>query len=285
MIESLDGIRETVNFKANTSLRLYDNDKCEHYPLHWHTPIEIILVTQNTYEVTCNNLTYLLEQGDILIISPGTIHSTFAPIDGERLIFQADCSILHCLKEFSAILFILSPALYITEKNSPILYHPVHDLILKILEEYTNNEALGEGLIYSMLIQIFVLIGRNHTKNKKLSLTNDAKQNKYAYKFLFICDYINKHCTEDLTLDEISNLAGFSKFHFTRLFKEFTGVTFYKYLTQKRIAFAENLLIDPDISITEVALYSGFSSLSAFSRMFRIIKNCTPTEFRTMYLS
>lgn len=285
MIEILNGIRETVNFKTNTSLRLYNNDQCEHYPLHWHTPLEIIMVIKNNYEVTCNNLNYLLNEGDILFISPGTIHSINAPKYGQRLIFQADCSILQCLTEFSTILFMISPALYITKKNSPTLYYPINNLMLKVYEEYTNDEILGEGLIYSMLIQIFVLIGRNHTTYNKPFNTNDAKQNKYADKFLFICDYINRHCTEDLNLDNIADLAGFSKFHFSRLFKQFTGVTFYKYLTKKRIAFAENLLVDPNISITEVALHSGFSSLSAFTRMFKIMKDCTPTEFRSMYCS
>ncbi len=78
-------------------------------------------------------------------------------------------------------------------------------------------------------------------------------------------------------------LAGFSKYHFTRLFKNFTGTSFYKYLNKKRIEHAEKLLVDPELSITEVALQSGFSSLSAFIRMFKLIKDCTPTEFRNLY--
>ncbi len=98
-----------------------------------------------------------------------------------------------------------------------------------------------------------------------------------------VCSYINDHCVEDLSLEEVADLAGFSKYHFTRLFKNFTGMTFYKYLNQKRIAHAEKLLIDPDISITEVALHSGFNNLSTFIRMFKLVKGCTPTEFRSMY--
>ena len=57
----------------------------------------------------------------------------------------------------------------------------------------------------------------------------------------------------------------------------------YKYLNKKRIEYAEKLLVDPELSITEVALQSGFSSLSAFIRMFKLIKDCTPTEFRNLY--
>ena len=88
-----------------------------------------------------------------------------------------------------------------------------------------------------------------------------------------------------MTLDQASGIAGFSKYHFTRLFKEFTHISFYQYLSQKRIALAEQLLANPDYSVTAVALNSGFSSLPAFTRMFRKHKGCTPTEFRNVYSS
>ncbi len=133
------------------------------------------------------------------------------------------------------------------------------------------------------MIELFVFIGREYTQNKDLFVVSEDKQKEYTEKFMYICDYVNLHCTENISLEMAADLAGFSKFHFTRLFKQFTGVSYYKYLNQRRIAMAENYLIDPSISITEAAIRSGFSSLSAFIRMFRIIKDCTPSEFRKMH--
>ena len=101
--------------------------------------------------------------------------------------------------------------------------------------------------------------------------------------FIKICDYINEHCSEDLTLEAVADMSGFSKFYFSKLFKQFTNVSFYRYVNQKRIAKAELLLINPENSITDVALSCGFSSLSPFIRMFKLIKGCTPTEFRNIY--
>ena len=98
-----------------------------------------------------------------------------------------------------------------------------------------------------------------------------------------VTDYINNHFAEDLSLEGVASQAGFSKYHFSRLFKQYTDSTFYKYLNQKRIEFAKTLLQDPGVSVTEVAFKSGFSSLSAFLRMFKLMNNCTPTEFREMY--
>ncbi len=127
------------------------------------------------------------------------------------------------------------------------------------------------------------LIGREYSGQRTAFDTTSHKQKEHAEKFMSICNYIQEHCTEDLCLDDVAAIAGFSKYHFTRLFKNFTGTSFYKYLNKKRIEHAEKLLVDPELSITEVALQSGFSSLSAFIRMFKLIKDCTPTEFRNLY--
>jgi AraC-like DNA-binding protein len=285
MIETLNGIKETVNFKGNTSLRLYDNDKNEVYPNHWHTPLEIIMPIKNKYKAICNKITFNLKEGDILLINPGVIHSLPATPVGERLIFQADFSLLHNIKELEPTLSIISPALVITEENSPSIHSKIQNIMFTIQDEYFSNATFSEAAIYSKLIEMFVLIGREYTTKADMFNVKNTKQKEYTEIFLSLCNYISDNCIKDLTLDSVADLAGFSKYHFTRLFKQFTGISFYKYLNQKKITLAESLLIDPDISITEVALRSGFTSLSSFIRMFKIIKACTPTEFRNMYNS
>ncbi len=282
MIETLNGIQETVNFKANTSLRLYSNDECEEYPNHWHAPLEIIVPLENEYRVTCCNTPFILREGDVILISPGAIHS-MAASNGKRLIFQADFTLLHGIRELEATMSIISPFLIITPENEPATHEQIQKLIYEIYEEYFTDAPLSEASIYAKLVQIFVLIGRSYSPNAKSFNSSIRKQREYTERFLFICDYISEHCCEDLTLDNIADLSGFSKFHFSRLFKQYTNMSYYKYLNKKRIEFAEKLLVNKELTVTEVALQCGFSSLSAFIRMFKIVKNCTPTEFKTMY--
>lgn len=282
MIEILHGIQETVNFKENTNIRLYNNDESENYPKHWHAPIEIIMPTQSYYHAICSNITYHLREGDILIINPGVIHSLEAPPVGKRFIFQADCSIIRGIKELETTLSTIAPAFLITPEDAPIAHERIYQLIYAIADEYFSEAPLSEASIYAKLLEIFICIGRECSPSNRFDATA-SKQKEYTEKFVFICQYINEHCTENITLDEAAQLAGFSKFHFSRLFKSFTNVSYYKYVNQKRIAFAENLLIDPALSVTEVALRSGFDSLSSFIRMFKIVKGVTPTEFKTMY--
>lgn len=284
MIENLQGIHETVNFRFNSNIKLYNNDECEDYPSHWHTPIEIIMPLENSYMVDCNGHNFNLSVGDILVICPGVMHHLYAS-KGRRIIFQAEISNINPFKELEAVLSIISPALLITPENSPTIYKDLHYYMMEIATEYINNISLSESAIYARLTEILVLIGRNHTENPSRFDVGISKQKEYIDKFMNICNYINVHCTEDLSLDKMAALAGYSKYHFTRLFKQFTNISFYKYINLKRIAIAEKLLVDPNISVTDVALQSGFTSLSAFIRMFKLVNNCTPSDFRSMYKS
>ena len=204
---------------------------------------------------------------------------------GKRLIFQADFTLLHGIRDLETTLSYISPALQITAEDSPHTHELLNQLMIDISEEYFSDAPLSEASIYAKLIDIFVLIGRSYSPDTSQLTNNAMKHQEYTERFLSICNYINDHCSEDLTLDQVAKLSGFSKYHFSRLFKQFTNISFYKYLNIKRIETAEKLLIDKKLTITEAALQCGFSSLSAFIRMFKIIKGCTPTEFKSSYSS
>ena len=276
MIENLKGIYETVNFKENSSFRLYENDEFEDYPPHWHNSMEIIMPLENIYTIDCCNRRTVLREGDIIFIWPCCIHTLFAPETGKRIIFIVDINILgHSL---------LSPVTVVTPEDYPDAHALIRNALLEIRDEYRKDALFSDLSIYSRMLAIFAALAQNTTEqNRHFDDVTANKQQEYTEKFMYICQYISDHCAEDLSLDDIANLAGFSKYHFSRLFKQFTNVSFYKFLNQKRIALAEKQLADVNNSITDVAINSGFSSMSSFIRMFKQIKDCTPTEFRNMH--
>ena len=281
MIETLNGIKETINYKQIKGFLLFDNTDYEPYPDHWHTALEIILPLKNSYEVTCKDETHVLQEREFFLMNSGVIHR-MKEMEGERLIFQTDLSMLQNISEIEAVLSSIPSVLHITPENAPAIHGQLYDLMRNIQKEYFSGNILSATAIYSSVLEMLVLIGRNYAGEGIKGEVTHSKQKEYAAKFIYVCQYIQEHCTEDMSLDDAANLAGFSKYHFTRLFKDFTGYSFYKYLNKKRIEHAERLLIDPEISITEAALQSGFSSLSSFIRMFKIVKDCTPTEYRNM---
>ena len=68
MIENLNGLHETVNYRKDMQIRLHNNAECENYPPHWHTPFELIMPTKNGYTVHCGDKEYVMNEGDIIII-------------------------------------------------------------------------------------------------------------------------------------------------------------------------------------------------------------------------
>lgn len=283
MIEKLNGTYEEIQFTSDSHLKLHDNVQKENYPAHWHTSIEFVMPQQNIYTAVIDNEIIVLKPGDILVIWPGTVHSFKAPTSGRRFFFQAELSVLKDINEFNSVFSLMGPVSLFTPETTPELHLQLKRSLNEIINEYTTGNSLSEAAIYAQLISMLVLIGRNHIdKLNTDNFSNKAKHKEYINKFMNICEYIDEHFTEDLSLDQLAEMANFSKFHFARLFKQFANVSFYKYVNQKRIAYAETLLFNPNISITEVAIECGYSSPAAFIRMFKLIKDCTPTEFRKL---
>ena len=282
MIANLNGVYETVEYRSDASIQLYDNVEYEEYPRHWHTAIEIIMPVHNSYELDYDGLHYVLREGDIIFLCPGTLHTIYAA-EGERYIFQVEMASVTSLRSVEAFMTMLYPGVVITPESFPDVYERIRSLLIDIVGEYQNGAPFYEASIYGKVLEMIVLMRRSQVSSAEPLGVSGSKQREYMAKFMDVCDYICAHCTEDLTLDDMAMRAGFSKYHFSRLFKQFTNVSFYKYLNQKRIENAERLLIDPSASVTGVSLASGFTSLSSFIRMFKLIKGCTPSEYRTMY--
>ncbi|MBP5383658.1 MAG: helix-turn-helix transcriptional regulator [Lachnospiraceae bacterium] len=285
MIKILEGTRETVSFDNSSLFMFFDNDEYEEYPTHWHTPVEFVMPTESSYNMVCSGVPFHLRVNDILIIAPGVLHKCLAE-HGKRYIFQADIRIFSSFKEFESFFSFMGPAIAITPEEYPSIHAKAVETMHRIKEEYYSTATFRDSAICSHVLDLMTNVSREFTSlPDKFSDIKPTKQQEYIEKFMTVCDYINHHCTEELSLEKIAAMTGFSKYHFSRLFKEFTNTSFYKYLNVRRIAHAEMLLLDPTVNVTETAVRSGFNSISAFMRMFKIIKGCTPTEFRNLYIS
>ncbi len=94
-----------------------------------------------------------------------------------------------------------------------------------------------------------------------------------------VLEYIEQHLSEDVTLDRLAREAAVSKFHFSRLFRQATGSTPHRWLTERRISAAKTLLETTDLSIAEVASKSGFKR-SNFASSFQRELGMTPGDYR-----
>lgn len=273
---------ETVQFKQSSSIRIWYNEQTVSYDEHWHNALEVIMPVENHYQVVIKGTTYTIQPGELLIIPPNELHRLIAPKSGIRFIFLFDISLISKIKGYSSIQTIYAHPLHICKDNFPYVYEDIYQCFVQIRNEYFNKTEFADLTIYSLLIQILVKLGYNHVNS--FNDENPGRmesQKKYVKKFTELMDYIDEHYMEDLTLENIADEIGFSKFHFSRLFKQYTNFTFCDYLTHRRIKAAQALLCNEELSITEIALQSGFSSISTFNRIFKQETGCTPSEYRS----
>jgi|UniRef100_UPI0006D1641E AraC-like DNA-binding protein len=282
MIEILNGMHETIHYECSLGLRLHHNTNFEDYPEHWHGGIEIIMPTKGGYEAIIGEERFTLETEDIILIHSGVIHSLKAPSMGERYILQFDAGLLYHLKEMETLLHMIPPVIFLRKKDKGSLYGSIKKKLDKIIEEYGGNSGFREASIYAALIEIYVELGRNKVcRDGAGRKIHTMKQQEYFEAVMNACTYINQHFMENITLGEAARISGFSKYHFTRIFKQYMNMTFYEYLNSRRVKRAEELLYNTrEMSITDVAMGSGFSSMSAFNRTFKMIKRCSPSDYR-----
>lgn len=284
MIEYIDGIHETVDYHSDFKVRVFSNDAYENYPQHWHSDVEIIIPIENKYRVKIAKKVYELNEGDILVIPPGEVHELYAPEKGKRVILQFDGTLLHNFKGFTSAFNMYHPCVHVKSKSMPKIHKQLSELALSITSEYFSSQPYREAAAYASLVNFFTILGRNYTvTNDKPAIVNGQKQHQYINQVFKVCRYIDRHCTESIEIDYLAKMAGFSKFHFHRIFKQVMNVTCHEYLNSCRIMEAEKLLAEPDLTIIQIGFGSGFSSQATFYRLFKKKNLCTPMEYKTLH--
>ncbi len=92
--------------------------------------------------------------------------------------------------------------------------------------------------------------------------------------------FIEEHHTDDLSLGQVAQAVHTSIFYFCKLFKKVTGINFTEYVSRVRTEKAKNLLLNPNLRVSEIAYEVGFQSLTHFNRVFKTIVGESPTEYR-----
>lgn len=289
IIEELDGTKETVHYQNESRVRLYHNTQNAGYPLHWHAAVEIIMPIRSGYQVTVRDVVYDLNEGDILFIAPGALHSISYPPEGERLLILYDPTLMNQLPEMRSFYSLVSPSLLIEASVQDEMHERIHEILVKILALEVDSHYFKDAQVYAELIRLTAILGNELVKDRSVRDVEPKHGDKLEdqmpshLNIIFeACEYIEENSAQDLTLDQLANRAGFSKFYFSRLFKNLTNMSFLDYLHRCRIDEAERLLLDRDLSVTEVAHRVGFNSHSNFNRVFRKFNDCTPTEFRQL---
>lgn len=248
--------------------------------LHYHDFYKIIVFYTGNVTYMIEGKSYVLEPGDIVLVNRNDIHKPTidfsSPYERSILYISEEC-LENCRAEGYDPFFCFSQA---AEKKSYVLR--VGDFqetrAGRLLAEMENlREGYGHETEKGLLFQLFVLavnrICLEEGQEKKL-----RPAAVYNQKIIDMLTYLGEHLFEDISIDELSEVFYISKYHMMRQFKNETGYTIHRYITEKRIAAAKEKLIK-GVPATKVSEECGFQDYSTFLRAFQSCMHMTPTAF------
>ena len=263
------------------SLGIADNLE---FPPHWHEEIEIVYMLDGNMQVGLNKETYLLGPRDIFIIGRRNVHHFISSAEPHySVIIQFGLSFLGSFSSIIRDAQFISPLLGVSKKLDTNIDSRVHSAVEEqILAMIQENEEKKEGYQMALRARLFdlMVILVRQVPMQHFSSREKNRQISRLKKLDKVLDYIDTNYDKSITLSEISDIANYSPYHFTRFFKDTTGMTFNEYINSVRVKKAEEYLLDVELPVTEVAYMSGFNSIQTFNRVFKKHKGCTPTEYR-----
>lgn len=268
---------ELVDFVPESHIRIWYNVQLEGYPSHHHSAAEVIICMQSNYIVIVNSVHYTLHPGDILIIPPHAIHKLICPTPGIRFVFLMNLDPYTSFQDYKAMQPMFLNAQLISPETTRH-YESLYNNFAKMIEIYFKNDIFWETDIFALFFKNMSICAKDYFGSQNASIP-PAVQKEHYDKFSNLLIYIDEHYADDLNLEDTAAIVGFSKFHFSRLFKQYTNTTFYDYLCKKRITRAQEMLAE-NFSITTIAYQTGFNTPSAFCRCFKKHTGYTPSEFR-----
>ena len=277
--ESFSSLRQ-IDHHGDDAVRVYANTEADDYPAHWHRSYEVIMPVKNSYTVVVGSETCVLMPGEILIIPSGMVHEILAPEEGMRYLFLVDHRALYHMEGFSQAEEVFYPFVHLKNDGEEGVRTRAAELLWQIVRENEEERVMRGAMVVNRIREMFITLTRSLLEKRRSEAPGTGRKGSDA--LLAVTGYIALHCTEKLTLDDAADFAGYSKYHFARIFKEYTGMGFYTYYMRQRMLLCRELLGDRTLSVTEVALRTGFESIATFNRVFRQYENVTPTEYRQM---
>lgn len=286
-MDKFEALREPMDMPdPHFPIKLHRNAFDAHgiviFPHHWHEHLEFLYMVSGEASIECGNTAITAREGDLIVVNSNELH--YGISRSSNLFYYAliaDISLLHSQSVDAAETKFITP---ITQNRLLLRNHISGDAkvaacMLAIIKELEQRDFGYELAIKSELYRLLTLLLRSHVATV---LTQDeyAERMKNVERFAPIFHFIEERYREDLSVELLSGMAGLSRFHFSRLFKELSGRTVTEYVTTARLNKADYLLRHSPLTVSEIAAQTGFNDIYYFSRTFKKHKKVSPSALR-----
>ena len=270
------------HMKTNTfEIFRYKDDYPKEVTLHHHDFYEIYFFLSGNVQYNIENRSYLLTPGDVLLISPMELHQ---PMFGsehrtyERIVLWINKQFLESFslpgQGFTKCFDTTAPGHTNLLRPEGIARQFLTFLLEQLISESTSEDPYQEIASLTYLAQVLIALNRlamqQMHKEDPVTAPDSA-----VYSIL---GYINEHYSEDLTLDYLANKFFISKYHLSREFQRLVGTSVHRYIIQKRLVMAKQMLSEGKPS-SEVYQHCGFGDYSNFYRAFKAEYQISPKDY------
>lgn len=261
--------------------------------IHSHEYLQILYVNKGEITNEIDNNTEKLKAGELIILPPFIKHRNqyFIGSDVFTISFTAsfvDSSFTSPFQLFDKQNFALNylqPFLDFQKRPQDIKTvtfeidqtHHVKALIKGLHDSYLKLNSTSKLKIHSQLLTLLTMINSSvdSAPSKSQAVTQQQAQNQVQS----VIDYISQNSSRDLHIDELIEKTSISPAYFRRIFKDITGKSVVKYLTELRIYNAIQLIKSQKYNLTEISDRTGFNDKQNFYRSFKKIMGCSPSDF------
>ncbi|MCH5295395.1 MAG: AraC family transcriptional regulator [Treponema sp.] len=259
---------------CNTANKYYD------LWLHWHNEFELIHIISGEYNLFMDNHEIHMKKDDFCLIPGKVIHGD-AQVKGlalyESIVFDIDMVRLH---SYASDLFIndivsstVSLESHITSDHKDIL-----SLGLQLFENIKAHPSGYEMISSGCLLMFLGLMKKEGLyREKKILPAHKRARND---QLDLVLNLIRNNFSQDLTLQQMADIAGLSPKYFCRIFREMMEKSPIEYLNWFRINRACNMLRETEDKLPDIAYNCGFNDFSYFIKTFRRYKGMTPLKYR-----
>ena len=255
---------------------------------HFHDELEILLVLKGTTHCKIHNVLYNLKASDVLIVDTKDMHRIYGT-SKDAIILSMHIDVEFFLDLYPNIDYMIfacedysktSSLKYkdLQKKVSVLKNHIAKTALSYLRDEYTQEDrmALLEDLIFNLVNQFQGFF----IEDFKFKAGHTDASNVDLARLYEIIKYIYLNYDKKIALDDLADLVYLNPYYVSHLIKSTSGLSFQNFLNYVRLEFAEKLLVENQLSLTQVAGFCGFSSLAYFNKCFKTWYSITPAQYR-----
>ena len=278
---------ENIDYPSNLPFTLSFSNLHEE-DFHYHNELEVLLILRGKTKCKIHNVLYTLKKGDVLIIDTKDMHRIF---DSSPDVLMLDMYV--DLQYYSDLYPDIDYMIFACEdysksstskyqdlqKRVSVLKHHIAKTALVYMDEqssYSLQMDCINDLIFTLVNQFQGFFIEDNKFKADLGNPNDIDLNR-LYK---IIKYIYLNYDKRITLEDLADIVYLNPYYISHLIKNTSGLSFQNFLNYVRLEYAEKLLVENQMTLTQISESCGFSSLSYFNKCFKIWYQMTPAQYR-----